>query len=148
MLTGKRGRAKRWQRHMTVPTVPVNFHLGGHAYGGTTPYYDPQQNTVYWVGSLANEDDRYAYYHELGHAFDYQKMNDADRARIRRLIDPMGRNQSQWRWNERNPMHSHGSDAFEERFADTYAQLAMTNQGYGTLRRVLAEIAARNVAQP
>lgn len=152
LINPKKRRAHRWLSQSSVQFDPeLRFHLGGHNYGGDvgkTSSYDPTENRVLWAGQLQTTADRRALYHEAAHGLDLRYMTDADRARVRRLIDPTGRYAHlPWMWSQmpagqQNPGVTY-AEPMMERFADAVADVAMTRHGYPALRAFLAEIQAR-----
>ena len=76
----------------------------------------PEGTSCTWPGGPIYLDpewgDRFTYWHELGHAFDYQEMDDGDRAAFMRLI----RHPGPWR----SP-----PDSAHEQFAEAYALCAL-----------------------
>lgn len=141
----KRARAKWWLRRSTIPLPKVGFHLGGHDYGGSlhaTSAYDPEHKRIMWQGQLKSQQDRQELLHEAFHGFDDQWLDDAMRQRIQHLINP--HSHTPWFWGQMpdpNPATAK-QQPFMENFADFASRLAMTNKGYPTLRKLLAQIAA------
>lgn len=80
--------------------------------------YEPSTRTVY----LARQDwrDRFALLHEYGHAYDFERMTDAEREQVKRIL---GYSQGRPWWLDRP-----GTNAPAETFADAYADCALGNR--------------------
>ena len=104
---------------LLVPVVTVQLMFGscpGPTYvddlGVRRGYscYEPATQRVYIAPYDRRHGFRYVFAHELGHAYDYQALTDADRTLLARWIPHRG----PWR----NPGEEYSA---EERFADAYA---------------------------
>jgi hypothetical protein len=100
--------------HQPCPIPPDD---AGHHYS----CYEPSTRTIY----LSHRDERagaYPLLHEYGHAWDFERLTDADRSRIKRIL---GYRQSRGWWSETEQDRETGMEKPGEVFADAYAYCAM-----------------------
>lgn len=86
VITGPTQRGEqieRWLAHSHLPTPDITIRVEDrdcYEYGGSSCAWR-ETSTMY----LSPEDNRKAFFHELGHFFDYSVMTDAARQRFLRL---------------------------------------------------------------
>lgn len=103
----------------------------GPWYGGKFSYYDWASDTVYLV--VTDWRCRFAFYHELGHAFDRQVLTLEGRRRASLIL---GFPRKRWYWEDWDPM-THFTQPVMEDFADAYARASMSRLQEMKLRRFL-----------
>jgi hypothetical protein len=105
---------------VTVAHQPCPFYPpdgAGHRYS----CYDPPTLTIY----LSHRDERagpFALMHEYGHAWDFERLTEADRSRVKRILSYR---QSRGWWSETEQDRETGMLAPGEEFANAYADCAL-----------------------
>jgi hypothetical protein len=121
-----------WADSFRVPVPSVSLRV--ESCPGYRPIvvdcYDPPTNTIYLTRQTVGRGDRWTLAHEMGHAYDYTRLEDDDRVRLLPLLGY--RPDHPWRWQQ-DPMKAKASVVPpEETFADAYAACASRwDRGYG-----------------
>jgi hypothetical protein len=105
--------------------MPVIVRAPCPGFPGAAGCYDWTTQTVYVKPGA----DRFAYKHELGHAFDDVMLSGGERNRFRTLTHQRG---AQWWKLATDELGAYARSSVGEQFADAYANCALHN---GTWRR-------------
>lgn len=102
---------------LAIPTVPVNMHYGQcPATADAGGCYYSETNDLW----LTDPTDRVTYWHEMGHAYAAQRMDEGER-RAFACLPAMGPPV----WGDRNPCGKPWMSGANESFADAYANCQM-----------------------
>jgi hypothetical protein len=126
---------KQFIREAKVPVpnpMPKFIHLKTSYWYS---HYFPQGNSIFLLPT--DWESPFAFYHELGHAYDQLMLTKQDRIAIARIIGHPG---LRWWWGTWNPL-KHARQPNMENFADWYSECAQGADGpqHKKLRKYLYE---------